>query len=266
MRFMGIFFRSRRRSGGGFFTLLLLAVAVVAGAPWLARHGEALQTSCMNKVQAIGGYGSRICNGIGQLTASLDSGFGNVGGNLSERWQEKLNDWRLTVDNSNIREKIRGVKAQIDERLSSSLSSYISNDTVQNLLSGGGASFGASPSSQLSGALSSLVAGQKLLRGGGGINADPAAAIDVYKQGAGVGAYGLMPQLELGSLYSQGGFGVSPDAGLAVQYQSQALDSLRALRGSNTPEAQSLLQGLNVDPQALQQQLEEAVARLKQGN
>lgn len=264
---MGIFFRSRRRRGGGTFTLLLLGAGIMVSAPWLARHGEALQTSCMNKAQAIGGYGSRICNGIGRLSASLDLGLGGAGGSLKDRWQERLNDWRVSVDNSNIREKIRSVRAQFDERLSSSLSSYVSNDTVKSLLSGGGSgSFGASPNGQLSGALSSLVAGQKLLHGGGGISADPAAAIDVYKQGAGVGAYGLIPQLELGSLYSQGGFGVSPDAGLAAQYQSQALDSLRALRGSNTPEAQSLLQGLNIDPQALQQQLEEALARLKQGN
>lgn len=258
---MGLIFRTRRRRNGGGFTLILLLFLLALAVPWFARYGAGLQTRCENISHAFGGYGAGLCQSMGRITASLE-GIGGLGTHVNGRWQDTLNDWRLSFDNANIQEKIRGVKARFDEQLSGPLGSYVSSDNVQSLLSGSGASFGTGARGQLSGALSSLVAGQKLLRGDG-IAANPSQALDVYKQGANVGAFGLLPQLELGSLYSQGGYGVTPDIGLATQYQSQALDSLRTLRSSNTPEAQSLLQGLAIDPQTLQLQLEEGLARLR---
>ncbi|MES2983929.1 MAG: hypothetical protein V4735_01930 [Pseudomonadota bacterium] len=77
------------------------------------------------------------------------------------------------------------------------------------------------------------------------------------------GGFGLLSQLTLGSMYAQGGQGVSQDPQLAEAYLTQAKQSLGVLSGSNTPQSQQMLQTLPASPQELQRQIELAIQQLR---
>jgi len=59
---------------------------------------------------------------------------------------------------------------------------------------------------------------------------------------------------------------VAPDYAQAYQYNARALHSLDALQASNTPEAQTLLRGLPVEPSQLKLQLQDTLQRLQQAH
>jgi hypothetical protein len=265
---MGLFFRSRRRGSGG-FGLLFWLVVIIVGSIYVTKHSGAVQTSCMNFTQSVGGYGGALCRTLADVAATVAHGARMVANVTGMEWlDEYRNDWSLKVDNSGIREKWRSIGAQLDEATNiSSVGGGVSMDSVQPLMGGGGMpSFGGGSLGQYKGAMSYFMAGQKLMSGPGGFggqSSSGSAALDWYKKGASMGQYGLLSQVKLGSMYMTGNGGVTPDYGQAYSYNLQALSSLKALQASGTPEAQMTLDALPVSATELQLQLNKAIGDLK---
>jgi hypothetical protein len=125
---------------------------------------------------------------------------------------------------------------------------------------GGGAWGGGSSSDRLKAAFGSYMAGQAIGQSEGG---DLESQLAWYKNGAGMGEYGILSQLKLGTLYMNGAEGIAPNPAQAYDYNMQALGSLQQLQSSNTPQAQAALNALPIEPNKLQQQLQEMLRQLQ---
>jgi hypothetical protein len=60
-----------------------------------------------------------------------------------------------------------------------------------------------------------------------------------------------------------GAEGIAPNPAQAYDYNMQALGSLQQLQSSNTPQAQAALNALPIEPNKLQQQLQEMLRQLQ---
>lgn len=90
---------------------------------------------------------------------------------------------------------------------------------------------------------------------------DTLRGMQFLQSSASMGEYGVLSQLQLGSLFAQGTAGVEADAGLARAYFAHALQSIRALQGAGTPEAGKVLQALPAPPDEMEAQLQQVVGQ-----
>jgi hypothetical protein len=90
---------------------------------------------------------------------------------------------------------------------------------------------------------------------------DAVQGIGYMQNAAGSGDYGVMSQLQLGSIYGGGLGGVGQDLGLANHYHSKALGSLSNLSMDNSPQAQQVLASLPQAPEKIMQNLRQILAR-----
>jgi hypothetical protein len=84
---------------------------------------------------------------------------------------------------------------------------------------------------------------------------DVSGGMGYMRNAANMGDYGLMSQLQLGSIYGGGLGGVTQDLGAANYYHRQAYQSLQRLQANPAPAAKQILSTLPVQPQQLMQQL-----------
>ncbi len=81
------------------------------------------------------------------------------------------------------------------------------------------------------------------------------SGIGFMQNAAGVGDYGVMSQLQLGSIYGGGLGGVEQDFGAANYYHTQAYESLQNLQLDPSPMAQQVISSLPASPDVLMQNI-----------
>ena len=261
---MGLFFRSRRRRRGpGLFGILIILGLMVAAAPLILNNSASLFTSCQNMSQSLGAGGG-MCVGLQRMLVSLNDVTGlaskklgtmqtassdGVGG-LQTSWRER---WQSMMQNLDSGTSWQG---------GAGASSMVSMDAVREMMQSGGqqGSWGNSPADKLKAGFSNFMAGQSVEQSREG---DLESQLAWYRNGAGIGEYGILSQLKLGSMYMQGGEGLAPDMGQAYDYNMQALGSLQQLQSSPAPEAKAALNALPMEPAQLQQQLQESLRELQ---
>jgi hypothetical protein len=90
---------------------------------------------------------------------------------------------------------------------------------------------------------------------------DVTGGIGFMQNAAASGDYGVMSQLQLGSIYGGGLGGVDQDLGMANYYHGQALDSLNNLSLDNSSQAKQVIQSLPQAPEQIIQNLKQILGR-----
>jgi len=236
----------------------LWAIIIVGGALYYTGAGEKLWTqvksldsSCYSAMSSLGSeIANPVCGTVSKAIHGLDGVGRDIGNHVKAAWQKLASQF---TDSS-----YSGLSA-----VSQQISSLASSSNVLSKMMGAGPQGlgGGSASQQLQQALDSFVIGQRFLTDSG----SSAQAMPWLKQGAAQPGYGVLSQLSLGDLYSKGGHGIAANPVQAQAYYQKAVESLNILAQSNTPQAQQLLKSLPVSPQILKQQLQDALAQIKQG-
>lgn len=261
---MGLFFRSRRRRRGpGLFGLLFMICLCFFGLSLLVGNSASLFTSCQNLTRSLGNNGQSLCVGMQQAMASIHQLSGWVSGTFGNV-QTASDEWNTNVSVASLKERWQSLTQRLDTGANwqggQGASSLVSMDAVREMLrTGHYQGTLETPSGRLQNAFGSFMAGQSLAQSGG----DLESQLAWYRNGAGMGEYGILSQLKLGSLYMNGAEGGVPDYGLAYDYNMQALGSLQQLQSSATPEAAATLGTLPVEPSQLQLQLQESLRQLQ---
>ena len=237
-------------------------VIIVGGALYYTGVGEKLWTqikSVDSKCYSVmGSLGSEIanpvCATVSKAIHGLDGVGSDIGNNVKAAWQKLASQF---TDSSNT--GLSDLPQQISQQIGSLASS---SDVLSKMMGAGPQGLsGGSASQQLQQALDSFVIAQRFLTHDGG----SAQALPWLKQGAAQPGYGVLSQLSLGDLYNAGGNGISANPTQAQAYYQKAIESLNILSQTNTPQAEQLLKSLPVSPQILKQQLQDALAKMKQG-
>jgi hypothetical protein len=265
---MGLLFRSRRRRSGGLLKLVFILGVMIFAAPMLLGGSGGVFTSCQNLMRSLGNMGSGLCVGVqrvmiathdisgkaAQLAGSmrtLGSDGSTVSAGMQGSWRERVQALSQRLDSGSNWQGGQGASA------------LVSMDSVRDMMQQGGASAfggGASSNDRLKAAFGSFMAGQSIGQSQG---SDLESQLAWYKNGAGMGEYGILSQLKLGSLYMNGAEGLTPNPAQAYDYNMQALGSLQQLQSSNSPQARAALQALPIEPGKLQEQLQETLRQLQ---
>lgn len=247
--------------------IVVLLVVIAAATPWMLRNSGSLMTKCQNATQSMG-VGVGLCSGFSEALATVNQLAGRAGGigdaaqaDITGSWNGQMDAWRQQL--AGLQQRWDAITYRLDAGQAWSggnpLSKYVDMDQVGDILKhGGGGSFGGGQQGQLTGAMSYFTAGQRQMA------VDPKDAMKLYKQGAGMGEFGIMSQLKLGSLYMGQGGMENADLAQASHYNSQALSSLQSLEMNSSPEAQNMLSGLPLEPTQLRIQLQDLQRRLQQ--
>lgn len=94
--------------------------------------------------------------------------------------------------------------------------------------------------------------GQNMLKSG-----NTSQGLRFLQSSASMGNMGVLSQLQLGSAYSQKGGSLPNDPARSKYYYSQALQSITALQGQNSPESNRLLGALPMPARQIQSQLQQ---------
>lgn len=238
----------------GLIVILFLAVALTySGAgSWLWERIKRLDSGCYQMLQDVGAgqMGAPLCRGVAEGIAALER-FGNTVGDTFRGWQEQI----FSDSNESLNNAGQTLRSNIATLASSS---ETLNQMMQN---GPHLSVGTSIQEQFQRGIDSFTIGQSYLSGGTATQAVP-----WLQQGAAQPqGYGVLSQMTLGNLYHTGGHGIAPNNAKAQIYLEQARHSLDELTGSNTPQAQQVLQTLPAAPQELKQQIDAALQQIKAG-
>lgn len=248
-------FGKRRRSGMGLGGLLIIGgVLYFSGAgKWMWDRTKQLDDQCYGLLVDIGtSIGNGVCGGMGRAIDTVDGVFNDVGGTMEGIW-EKVSapfgggSFESVVGNLHITsalEKLGSSKEELMQRL---------RVGPESMRSGGDAG------QQIRNALDSFSISQSFLSDGGGAS----RALPWLQQGATVPGYGVMSQLSLGDIYAQGAQGVGQNNGAAIQYYTQAYQSIGMLSQSSSGEAQSVLKALPGSPQDMQAKILATIRELK---
>lgn len=250
---MGLLFKSRRRrsAGGGLVGLLVIGGALyytgMLPAAW--DHIKNAGNHCYAALSGIGVGGQSVCGAVNGVVGMIDrsvSGMGNEFSGWMGETEQQFND------SSN------GLMQQVNQLMGSFSGSGLTSGerALASIMQRGpaGLQVGAGDMAQLRGAMDSFAISQQLMR------SEPSLSMEWMQKGASMGAYGMPSQLSLGNVYAQSG----NNAAAAVYYQ-QALGSLQALQGSQSPAAQQMLGGMNVSPAVLTQQITAAIKQMQIG-
>lgn len=214
-------------------------------------------------LSSTGNMGQSVCSGLQGMLVALNDLTGLASSKLGG-----AKDWSGGGEGlqSSVSEQWQSLTQKLNSGASWSgggaASSIVSMDKVREMIQGGAGTstgWGQSPTDKLKAAFGSFMAGQSIGQSGGD---DLDSQLAWYKNGAGMGEYGILSQLKLGSLYMGEG-GVSPDYGQAYDYNLQALGSLQALQSSSAPEAKAALGALPIAPEQLSQQLQQVLRELQ---
>ena len=222
-----------------------------------------LEGDCYNALGQVGhGVASAACPAVGSAVRGVDSVATSIGDalrNFKESVLQKISD------QGSGSAALQGYMQQLSGSMNiPGLESLMSSsqDLLAKMQRGPqGIASGASMSDQLRSALDSFSIGQHYLDDG-----SVSQALPWLQQGAAApGGYGLLSQMMLGNMYSQGAGGMAANPNAAIQYYSQSLQSITRLQQNGSPQALHILSTLPASPQQIQQQLQEAIGQLKQG-
>jgi hypothetical protein len=221
-----------------------------------------LEGECYSAIGEVGhGVASAVCPVVGGGVRVIDSAATSVGNAVRNMKDSAVQSITGNASGSEMLqayiEQLSGSAASM-AGLESLMSS--SSQMIDKIRQGPqGALSGASVSEQVRSALDSFSIGQQYLGDGAA-----GQALPWLQQGAATpGGYGLLSQMTLGNMYSQGAGGIAANPQAAVQYYSQSLQSLTQLQRSGSPQAQQILRSLPVSPQQIQQELVAAIGQLK---
>lgn len=255
-----------RWHGMGLGTLILIGclLAYSGALPTIRQKiGEGLSElglQCHSNFDALGnGLGASACNAVAEGVRLIGIGLDEAG-ELLVALKDSVVDGINSVSGGKDVSMSEVINTQFWQSVSGSeslqsLSSSVSE--LQSKISRGPGSF-AEGSDQIRAAVDSYVIGQRYLSDGAS-----GRALPWLQQGARMSEYGVLSQIKLAELYSQGGSGVRANPQLAAQYYSQASQSIGQLRVNNSTQARQLLQSLGTDPQALQQEMLAQAGKLR---
>lgn len=239
---------AHRRAGFGTLTLIAVIVTVllVTGlgqAMW--RHSTQLGAYCRDAMLAIHfNNGLDFCDSLGQAIV----GF--------QRYLEREVNASSFGGTMNLEEFSGFIARQFSSAAfgySAPQLSGLMQAPAMPSLSGGGM-LGGTSLNQLSTALSQGFQGNQLLSGG-----NPAQGLSFLQSSASMGEYGLLSQLQLGSVFAGGQYGIPQNMGNARNYYQQALESIQSLEQSNTPQSQQLLSAMPASPEVMKARLQQVL-------
>lgn len=235
----------------GFISLamlgLLVMILLVTGlGQYLWRSALNVGPACQNLVASWNLYElSDTCMAMGTFMASLRNQLESAVGATEFGDYMDLEEFSGMV--------ARSFSSQTMGFNAPQLSGLIDTSSV----SGGSMSFsGGSSLDKLRSALSQGSYGSSLMSSG-----NTGAGLGYLKSSAGMGEYGVLSQLSLGSAYGSGASGVGKDLGAARQYNSMALDSITKLQSSGSPEARQLLSALPGNPDDIARSLKSTLGQ-----
>jgi hypothetical protein len=254
---MGLFFKSRRRSsGGGLMGLLVIGgVLYYTGAlPVVWDHVKNAGSACYSLANSVGVGGQSVCGAVNNFMGMVDRNVEGLGDGAGSWFADAEQSFDEQWAGSETRMDLENLTAQVDDAMQSFAKSDLvsSSSTLDALMRTGPAGMpeGVGEMGQMKSAMDIFAISQKLMR------SQPALSMEWMQKGATMGAFGMPSQLSLGNVYAHSGQPVA-----AANYYNQALQSLNALQGSNSPAAQQMLGGMSVSPQQLQAQI---IATIKQ--
>lgn len=251
-----MFGRRRRRGLGLGGILVIIGLLYFTGAgKWLWERMMQLEGQCYSMLAQMGtSAGSPVCSGAGSVIGGLDQFFSNIGGSISSMVDSVQSMFAGNADFDSVvgefhltsaLEKLGSTQEQLAQRLRMGPQSLSISGNVGE---------------QVRSAVDSFNIGSRYM---GGDGSSSYRAIPWLQQGARVPGYGVMSQLSLGDMYRSGNSSMSASPQTAIQYYSQAHQSIGILQQSNTPEAQRMLSALPASPAQMQQQLLNTIRELK---
>lgn len=237
------------RSGVGGL-LFLLAILYFSGAgSWLQTRIQRLSgvdVSCYNVLSQVSvGAANSVCG-------TLTSGMAAMG-NISQQAEEIWLSLKQAVSGLFGGASVDNYLAEMSQKVSGLTSS---REALERLMQQGPSALGQS----FQQAVDSFAIGNQYLQRGG----NAAQALPWLQQGAAQPqGFGLMSQLALGQLFANGGQGVPANPQVAQFYLQQAQQSLGVLSGSNSPQAQQLLQTLPASPQQIMNQITSTLRQMQ---
>jgi hypothetical protein len=256
---MGLFFKSRRRSsGGGLLTLLIIGGALyyTGALPVVWNYIKNAGSACYSLANSVGFGGQSICGAIGNFMGMIDRNVDGLGDGMGSWFADAEQQFDEQWAGSETRMGLEQLTAQVDDVMKSfTRSSLVSPpSTLDSLMRTGPAGMpqASGETGQLQSAMDSFAISQQLMR------SQPALSMEWMQKGATMGAFGLPSQLSLGNVYANSG-----NTAAASVYYNQALQSLNALQGSQSPASQQMLGSMSVPPQQLQQQIIAAIKQMQ---
>jgi hypothetical protein len=245
------------RAAPGGLGLIGMAVVVCAlyytgAGNWMMLRLQGLSENCHAAVPSIAApVGYPVCTGVVRGVNEIDKVATYVGQILGRI--PKMFDF-----SGSSHDLMAGISDSVGQSLAGITSSSESlNAMIRN---GPSALTGSNVSQQFQQAVDSFAIGQHYMRSGG----DAKQALPWLQQGARQpSGFGLLSQLSLGDLYRRGGAGIPADPARSNAYYRMASDSLGKLNASGTPQAQRLLQTLPTSPQAMQRNINQAIAGMQ---
>lgn len=236
--------------GGGFLILIVIGALYFSGAGGkMLANLQGLNTNCYAGLSRLGPQvANPICNALSKAITGIED--------FSASIAQRLEQWQYNLFGGEGADKLRAMASSLENSVGGLASS---GDALAKLISSGPASLAASGQHSFQQAIDSFAIGQGFLKGGGG-----AQALPWLQQGAlQPQGFGVMSQLTLGSLYANGGQGIAANPQRAEFYLNQAMQSISQLSGSNSPQAQQILQSLPGSPQKIQMDLERAIIEIR---
>ncbi len=239
---------------GGILGILILAGVIYStdAGGWLWARVKNLDDSCYAGLTRIdAALANPICGGLAKGIEGIEKATTNVSGMLagwSQRFMGNSSVNAVEYFTSGMREQLQKIASP--------------QSTLAQMMSAGPQTKMSSTSTtqQLQQAIDSFAIGQHYLTEAG----QPSQGIPWLQRGAEQPqGFGLMSQLTLGSLYTQGGQGVPANPQAAQAYLRQAKDSIVLLSASNSPQAQQLLKTLPASPQNILSQIDRILRDMK---
>lgn len=238
---------------GGIILIVGLLYYTNAG-NWLLTGLGRLGQNCSSMVPDFASsVGYPVCAGVAKGTEfiiNISSDIGDFIRDMEQRVSSVFGSGPKFESISDLNFSLRNVAAD----LASSKDKL--NEMIQN---GPQQLIGGNTAQQFQQAIDNFTIGQFYLKRGGINDALPWLQQSA-RQPAG---FGVMSQLSLGDIYSQGGSGIAANPRQAQAYYQAASDSLNQLSSSNSPQAQQMLQSLPASPQQIQLQIRQAITQLQ---
>lgn len=261
-----MFFSRKRRAGSGLFGFVVIVAVLYATGilPDLWARTKTATAQCEGTLAGSGvPANGALCGGVRSVVTAIDQ----VASRASSQVREWVNAQRLRLNwewaANPLRSPVEELGRMLDGVTSgsgwqhSSLAS--TEETLQVLLKLGPqrASTYYNQQAPWQGAMDRFALGQQLM------DSEPSQGVAWMRQGAAFGEYGLLPQLSLGNIYTNGRGGVPADPQQAVAYYIQAQQSLMQLQASPNPAAQQLLGSLGASPDQIAAQITAAINQIR---
>lgn len=269
-----MFFR-RRRTGLSLSTILLVAAGMhyTGAGEWTMQRIANASRACPSATAELGGMVSGgVCSMVSGAVGMVDTAANAIGNGFGLVEQYAQNGFAQLFSGSAIQTNVPAALNQISLQWNLPDFSQVSipgitldDSALRSAMQRGPQALsGNSALDQLKAAVTAQNIGQRMLQPQS-VDYSPQQAVNWLHKGASMGAYGVMPQLTLGSLYAQGGQGIAANPAQANHYLAQALRSVQQLQHAapQDAQAQAVLGSLPMQPEQLVQQIHQQMNQIK---